>query len=69
MAILSNNCIIASWHIVLKKQNLQQLFVYSLSIIVWVNNFKTPKIQAVLSSLFREDNDIARGSNRGGGWG
>ena len=43
--------------------------VYSLAIIVWVNNFQTPKIQAVLSSTFRDGNDIAGGSNRGGGWG
>jgi len=34
---------------------------------VRVNNFQTPKIQAVLSSLFRDGNDIAGGSNRGGG--
>ena len=38
------------------------------AIIVWVNNFQTPKILAVLSSFFRDSNDIARGSNRGGGW-
>jgi len=43
--------------------------VYSLAIIVWVNNFQTPKIQAVLSSFFRDGNDIAGGSNRDGGWG
>jgi len=36
---------------------------------VWVNNFQTPEIQAVLSSFFREGNDIASGSYRGGGWG
>ena len=53
----------------LKKWNLQQVFVYSLAIIVWVNNFQTPKIQAVLSSFFHEGNDIARGGNRGGGGG
>ena len=49
---------------------LQQVVVYSLAIIVWVNNFQTPKMQAVLSSFFRDSNDIARGrpSNRGGGW-
>jgi len=35
---------------------------------VWVNNFQTPEIQAVLSSLVRDSNDIAGGSNRGGGW-
>ena len=35
----------------------------------WVNNFQTPKIQAVLSSFFCESNDIARGGNRGGGGG
>jgi len=34
-----------------------------------VNNFQTPKIQAVLSSFFQDGNDIAGGSNRGGGWG
>ena len=53
----------------LKKWKLQQVVVYSLAIIVWVNNFQTPKIQAVLSSFFRDGNDIAGGSNRGGGWG
>jgi len=36
---------------------------------VWVNNFETPEIQAVLSSFFRDGNDIAGSSNRGGGWG
>ena len=51
-----------------KKWNLQQVLVYPLAIIVWVNNFQTLKTQAVLSSLFREGNDIAGGSNRGGGW-
>jgi len=34
-----------------------------------VNNFQTPEIQAILSSLFRDSNDIAGGSNRGDGWG
>ena len=53
----------------LKKWKLQQVLVYSLAIIVWVNNFQTPEIQAVLSSFFCDDNDIAGGSNRGGGWG
>ena len=53
----------------LKKWKLQQVLVYSLAIIVWVKNFQTPKIQAVLSSFFRDGNDIAGGSNRGGGWG
>ena len=52
----------------LKKWKLQQVVIYSLAIIVWVNNFQTPKIQAVLSSFFRDVNDIVRGSNRGGGW-
>ena len=51
----------------LKKWKLQQVVVYSLAIIVWVNNFQTPKIEAVLSSFFRDGNDIAGGSNRGGG--
>ena len=55
----------------LKKWKLQQVqvLVYSLAIIVWVNNFQTPEIQAVLSSFFRDGNDIAGSSNRGGGWG
>ena len=53
----------------LQKWWLQQVVVYSLAIIVWVNNFHTPKIQAVLSSIFRDGNDIAGGSNRGGEWG
>ena len=26
---------------------------------MWVNNFQTPKIQAVLTKYFREGNDIA----------
>ena len=51
-----------------KKLKLQQVLVYSLAIIVWVNNFQTPEIQAVLSSFFRDGNDIAGGSNMGGGW-
>jgi len=63
LAISRNNCIIASWWIALKKWNLQQVLVYSLAIIVWVNNFQTPKIQAFLSSF--EGNDIARGSKIG----
>jgi len=37
-------------------------------LIVWVNNFQTPEIQAVLSSFFRDGNDIAGGSNMGDGW-
>ena len=41
---------------------------YSLAIIVWVNNFQTPEIQAVLSTSFHDGNDMAGGSNRGGGW-
>jgi len=49
------------------KISLQQVLVYSLVIIV--NNFQIPKIQAVLSSYFHDGNDIACGSNRGGGWG
>ena len=54
----------------LKKSKLQQVLVYSLAaIIVWVNNFQTPKIQAILSRFFRDGNDIAGSSNRGGGWG
>ena len=36
----------------LKKWKFQQVLVYSLVIIVWVNNFQAPKIQAVLSSFF-----------------
>ena len=32
-----------------------------------MNNLQTPKIQAVLSSLLCESNDIACGSNRNGG--
>ena len=68
MAISSIDCIIASWWIMLKKRKLQQVLVYSLAIIVWVNNFQTPEIQAVLCSFFRDGNDIAGGSNRGGGW-
>ena len=33
-----------------------------------VNNFQTPKIQAVLSNFFHVGNDIACSSNRGVGW-
>ena len=36
---------------------------------MWVNNFQTPEIQAVLSSFFHDGNDVAGGSNRGDGWG
>ena len=36
----------------LKRWKLQQVLVYSLAIIVWVNNFQTPEIQAILSSFF-----------------
>ena len=43
--------------------------LFLIAIIVWVNNLETPEIQAVLSSFFRDSNDIAGGSNRGGGWG
>ena len=67
-ATLKYWCIIASWWIMLNKWTLQQLLVYSLAIIVWVNNFQTPKIQAVLSSFFCDGNDIAGGNNRCGGW-
>ena len=43
MMILSDNCIIAFWYIMLKKWNLQQVLVYSLAITVWVNYFQTIK--------------------------
>ena len=36
----------------LKRWKVQQVPVYSLALIVWVNNFQAPKIQAVLSSFF-----------------
>ena len=52
MAISSNNCIKASWWIMLKKWKLQQVLVYSLAIIAWVNNFQAQKNQGVLSSFF-----------------
>jgi len=35
----------------LKRWKLQEVLVYSLAIIVWVNNFQTPEIRAVLSNL------------------
>ena len=38
----------------------------TLAIIVWVNYFQTPEIQA---AFFCDDNEIAGGSNRNGGWG
>ena len=53
----------------LKNWKLQQVLVHSLAIIVWVNNFQTPEIQAVLSIFIRDGNEIAAGSNRGGEWG
>ena len=31
---------------------------------MWVNNFQTPEIQAVLSSVFHDSSDIARDSDR-----
>ena len=52
----------------LKNWRLQQVLVYSLAIIVWVNNFQTPEIQAFWAAFFCDDNDIAGGSNRKGGW-
>jgi len=52
MVIWSNDCIIAAWWIILKKWKLQQVLIYFLDIIVWVNNFQTPETQAVLSSFF-----------------
>ena len=36
-----------------------------LTLIMWVNNYKTPKI---LAAFITRVNNIARGSNRGGGW-
>ena len=42
------------------------VLVYSLAIIVWGNNFQTPKIRVVLNSFFCEGSDIASGNNRGG---
>ena len=45
------------------------ILVYSLAIFVWMKNFhQTLKAQAVLSRIFHSGNDIAGGSNRGGGW-
>ena len=54
--ILSNNYIIASWWIMLKKWNLQQVLVYWLAIIVWVNIYRsikwsTKKIESQGSNL------------------
>ena len=45
------------------------LFSSYTPVIMWVNNFQTPKIQAVLRSFFHDVNDIAGGSNKGGRWG
>ena len=50
----------------LKKLNLQQVIVYLLAIIVLVNDFQAPKIQAILAACFRDCNVIARGSDRSG---
>ena len=36
---------------------------------MWVNNFQTPEIQAVLSGFFRDGNDMEGGSNGWGGGG
>ena len=52
MAISTNNYIVSSWWIMLKKWKLQQVLVYSLAIIVWVNNFKHPKFKLFFSSFF-----------------
>jgi len=48
-----------------KKWKLQQVLVYSLAVIVWVNNFQTSDS----NSFFCDSNDIARSSNMSGGWG
>ena len=47
-----------------KKWKLQQVLVYSLAVIVWVNNFQTSDS----NSFFCDSNDIARSSNTSGGW-
>ena len=65
---LSKHCLITLLYLWLCKQNLQQLFVYSLAIIVWVYKFLTQRICSVLGSFFRTGNNITGGSNRGGGW-
>ena len=59
IAISSNNCIIASWCIMLKRWKLQQVLVYFLAIIEWVNN---RKFKLFLSSFFCDGNDITGGS-------
>jgi len=69
MAIFSKHCLITLVHLWLCKQNLQQLFTYSVAIIVWAYKFPTQRICPVLGSFFRTGNDITVGSNRGGGWG
>ena len=50
-------------------KKLQPVLEHSLATIVWVNNFQTLEIQAVLSNFFHDGNDIAVGSNKCGGWG
>ena len=49
-----------------EEMKITTILVYSLAIIVCVNKFQTPEIQAVLSSFFCDSNDIARGSNSRG---
>ena len=70
-AITSINCIIRSSLVDYAKEikKLQQVVVYSLAIIVCVNNFQALEIQAVLNIFLRDGNDIAGDSNRGGRWG
>jgi len=69
MAILSKYCLITLLYLWLCKQDLQQLFTYSLTIIVWVYKFLTQRLCPVLRSFFQMGNNITGGSNRGGGWG
>ena len=69
--ISSIYCIIPSWWIMLKEWKLQQVVVYSLAMIVWVNSFQTPEIQAALSSFFRVGIMIMQAviiGVGGGGW-
>ena len=72
MVILSKHCLIILRYLWLCKQNLQQLFIYSLyiAIIVWTCTFLTQRICPVLGSFFwTGNNNTTGGSNRGGGWG
>ena len=67
MTILSKHCLISLQYLWQCKRDLQQLFIYSQAIIVWVCQFLIQKICSVLGSFFQMGNNITGDSNRGGG--